>query len=118
MKKVLFVMVLLMAALIVNAQKDTCKTTTTTKSTTTVITEKAIRTDVKIADLQKSITDNVAKEYVGFTIKEATSVSLNSVITYEVVVIKGTASETLLYDADGKFVQKLTVYNSLNQLRK
>ena len=47
MKKLLFVMVLVMGALVVNAQK----------------------TPVKVADLQKSITDNIAKDYVGFTIK-------------------------------------------------
>jgi len=44
MKKLLFIMVLVMGALVVNAQ----------------------RTPVKIVDLQKSITDNIAKDYVGF----------------------------------------------------
>lgn len=108
-----------MAALIVNAQQDTCKTTTKTKTTTTTVTtDKAIRTAVKVSDLQKAITDNVARDYVGFTIKEATSVSLDSVITYEVVVVKGMASETLVYDKDGNFVQKLALNDSMNQLRK
>ncbi len=112
-------MVIFMAALVVNAQQDTCKTTTKAKSsTTTMAPEKAIRTVVKVSDLQKAITDNVAKDYVGFTIKEATSVSLESVVTYEVVIVKGTASETLVYDKDGNFVQKLALNDSMNPLSK
>ena len=43
MKKLLSVIVLVMSAVIANAQ----------------------RTPVKVADLQESITDNIAKDYVG-----------------------------------------------------
>jgi hypothetical protein len=113
MKKTFFVFVFVIAALVVNAQvKDTTstlkKSTTTTKSTVTTVTnEKAIRTAVKVTELQKAITDNVAKDYVGFTIKEAASVTANNVVTYEVVIVKGTATETLVYDKDGKFVKKM-----------
>jgi hypothetical protein len=85
MKKLLFVMVLVMSALVVNAQK----------------------TPVKVADLQKSITDNITKDYVGFTIKEATKVIENNVITFDVVVVKGTTQETLCYDSTGKFLKKM-----------
>jgi len=85
MKKLLFVMVLVMGALVVNAQK----------------------TPVKVADLQKSITDNIAKDYVGFTIKDATKVVENNVVTYDVVVVKGTTQETLCYDNTGKFLKKM-----------
>jgi hypothetical protein len=85
MKKLLFVMVLVMGALVVNAQ----------------------RTPVKVADLQKSITDNIAKDYVGFTIKDATKVVENNVTTFNVVVTKGTMQETLCYDSTGKFLKKL-----------
>jgi len=96
MKKVLFVLVFIMAALVVNAQ--TQATTTQVKDTVTV---------VKIADLPKTITDNVAKDYAGFTIKDATSTVTNNVLTYDVVIVNGTATETLVYDKDGKFVKKL-----------
>ena len=96
MKKVLFVLVLIMAALVVNAQ--TQATVTQVKPTITV---------VKIADLPKATTDNVAKDYVGFTIKDATCTNTNNVLTYNVVIVKGTATETLVYDKDGKFVKKL-----------
>ena len=97
MKKVLIVMVLMMSVLVVGAQ--------TTK--TTVTNAKSTKTTVKVAELQKNITDNIAKDYAGYTIKEATSITANSTVTYNVVVVKGTASETLVYDKDGMFVKKL-----------
>jgi hypothetical protein len=96
-KKILFVLVFIMAVLVVNAQ--------VTK--TTVTKEKSARTTVKVADLQKAITDNIAKDYVGYTIKEATCVTTNNTFTYEVVIVEGTNTETLVYDKEGKFVKKL-----------
>jgi len=69
----------------------------------------AQRTPVKVVELQKAITDNVAKDYVGFTIKEATKVVKNNIVTYEVGVAKGTTQETLLYDKVGKFLENLTL---------
>jgi hypothetical protein len=97
MKKVLFVLVLIMAVLVVNAQ--------VTKTTT--VNAKSTKTTVKVADLQKAITDNIAKDYVGFTIKEAASVTANNTVTYDVVIVKGTTTETLVYNKDGKFVKKV-----------
>jgi len=97
MKKVLFIVVLMMSVLALNAQA----------TKTTVTNAKSTKTTVKVADLQKSITDNIAKDYAGFTIKEATSVTANNVLTYHVVVVKGTDTETLVYDKDGMFVKKL-----------
>lgn len=85
MKKLLIVLVLVMGAFIVNAQK----------------------TPVKLADLPKAITDNVAKDYVGFTIKDANKEVANNVTTYNVIVSKGTMQETLCYDATGKFLKKM-----------
>jgi len=96
MKKVLIVFVLIMAVLAVNAQ-------TTVTTTTKVM---PVRTTVLAADLQKTITDNIAKDYVGYTIKEATKVVDNNIVTYEVVVVKETTTETLVYDTDGKFIKK------------
>lgn len=43
---------------------------------------------------------------------------VESVFTYEVVVVKGTTSETLVYDKDGNFVQKLALNDAMDQLRK
>ncbi len=64
-------------------------------------------TIIKTADLQKVITDNIAIDYAGFTIKEAVCVTTGDVIIYEVVVINGTTSWKLTYDKDGKFVKKV-----------
>jgi RecA/RadA recombinase len=107
MKKVLFVVVLLVAGLVVNAQQDTTKTTKKKSTTTTVSNQQAGRVAVMVADLQKPITDNIAKDYAGFTLKEATKVTLNKTVTYEVVVVKDTTTKTLVYDKDGKFVKLL-----------
>jgi hypothetical protein len=98
MKKVLFVLVLMMAVVAVNAQ--------TTK--TTVTNAKSTRTSIKVAELQKNITDNIANDYAGFTIKEASSVTSKASVTYDVVITKGAITETLVYDKDGIFVKKLS----------
>jgi predicted Holliday junction resolvase-like endonuclease len=99
MKKVLLVvMVLVMSVLVINAQA----------TKTTVTNAKSTKTTIQVADLQKPITDNIAKDWAGYTIKEATSVTKENAVTYHVVVVKGTATETLVYDKDGKFVKKLT----------
>jgi len=92
MKKVLIVLVLVMAVMGVNAQ-----TTTTIDSTRTII---------KVVDLQKAITDNIATDYVGYTIETATRVTLKGIVTYEVVVVKADVTETLVYDKDGVFIKK------------
>jgi hypothetical protein len=97
MKKVLLVLVLIMAVLVVNAQATTPPVTK----------EKPLRAVVKVADLQKAITDTIAKDYVGYTIKEAASVTANSILTYEVVIVKGTTTETLVFDKSGVFIKKL-----------
>jgi hypothetical protein len=67
----------------------------------------AQRTAVKPGDLQKAITDNITKDYAGFTIKDATKVVANNMTTFEVVIVKGTSQETLCYDNAGKFIKKI-----------
>lgn len=69
----------------------------------------AQRTPIKVSDLQKSITDNIAKDYAGFTIKNAIKIVNNNITTYEVVIAKGATSETLVYDNSGKFLNKETM---------
>ena len=63
---------------------------------------------VKASDLPKAITENIAKNYTGFTIKEANKVTENNVVSYNVLINKGTTSETLVYDKDGKYLRKMT----------
>jgi hypothetical protein len=97
MKKGTFVLGLLLAVLVVNGHT----------AYTANQQEKPVRTTVMVTDLPKAITDNIAKDYAGYTIKEATSVTVNKTLTYEVVVTKETTTETLVYDKDGKFLKKM-----------
>ena len=97
MKKVLIALVLILAVLVVNAQA----------TKTPVVKEKPIRAAVMVGDLQKTVTDNIAKDYVGFTIKEAFSLTEKDLVTYEVVIVKGTTAETLVYDKNGIFIKKI-----------
>lgn len=73
-----------------------------------VVNAQVTKVMVKASDLPKAITENIAKNYTGFTIKEAHKVTENNVVTYDVMVTKGTTSETLVYDKDGKFLRKTT----------
>ena len=67
---------------------------------------------VKASDLPKAITDNVAKSYAGFTIKEAHKVTENNVVSYNVMINKGATSETLVYDKDGKFLRQVSAHTA------
>ena len=96
-------MVLLMSALVINAQ-TTAKTTKSPSATTTA---KTAPVQVKVADLPKTITDNISKDYAGYTIKNATSVTANNATMYHVVVTKDNTSMTLVYDGNGKYLKKL-----------
>jgi hypothetical protein len=87
MKKILFFLVFVMMFFSVNAQ----------------------RTPIKVVDLQKSISDNISINYVGFVIKGASKVVDDKVTNYEVIITKGTTRETLLYDNDGKFLKKMAI---------
>ncbi len=95
MKKLLFITLLMLAVLVVNAQA-TQNTTTTAKS---------VKTTIKVVDLQKTITDKIVKEYAGFTIQKAQSVEKNNILTYHVAIVKDTIRETLVYDKDWKFIK-------------
>jgi hypothetical protein len=64
------------------------------------------RTVVKTADLQKVITDNITKDYAGYTIQTAYKVEKGTETTFEVNVAKGAEKLVLVYDKDGKFVSK------------
>jgi hypothetical protein len=80
MKKLLVMMVLVLGALAVNAQ----------------------RTPVKVSDLPKGVSDSISKEFSGYTIKESSKVVENNVTTYEVVISKGMNQKTLTFDNEGK----------------
>ncbi len=85
MKKLVLMMVMVMAVLAVNAQ----------------------RTSLKVTDLPKAITDYVTKDFAGYTISDAAKVMANNVTTYEVTVAKGTTKDILSFDNAGKFLKKV-----------
>jgi hypothetical protein len=60
--------------------------------------------EIKVSDLQKSITNLIAKEYLGYTIKNAYKVEQNKVITYDVNVTKGTKTIILSFDKNCSFI--------------
>ncbi|MCX6257677.1 MAG: hypothetical protein NTW49_07270 [Bacteroidia bacterium] len=64
------------------------------------------KTSVKTEDLQKAITDNIAKDFKDYKIQHAFKVDTKSVITYEIMVKKDAQLLILTYDANGKFIKK------------
>jgi sortase (surface protein transpeptidase) len=103
MKKLILLSVLCCAIIFANAQ--TAKTATNNKATTE---QKSNKTKVEIKDLLKPITDNITKDYADYKILEAYKIVEKEVVSYEVVIGKGTTKEKLFYDKDGKFVRKGT----------
>lgn len=73
----------------------------------------AQRTIVKTTDLQKTITDKISKDYPGYVITQSDKVIANNVTTFEVAIKKGNTSETLVFDREGKFMNKLVAKSGM-----
>ena len=67
------------------------------------------KVEIKSADLPKAITENVTKDYSGYTIQNAFKVTTNKETSYQVIVVKGTDKEKLAYSSTGAFVKKTPV---------
>jgi hypothetical protein len=63
------------------------------------------RTALKVADLPKAITDNIATAHKGCVAQEAFKVDTKGVMSYEVVVKEAKSEMILVYDKDGKFLK-------------
>jgi len=96
MKKLMFICAILLGAVVMNAQAQT----PTAKSSSAPV-------SIKISDLPKSISENIAKSYIGYTIKEAFSLINAGKTEYKVIISKGNMNDTLLYDANGNFIKKM-----------
>lgn len=118
MKKLVFIMVLAMAALMVNAQVNTPDTSDTRSKSPTMTNPRSGGTSLPAADLPKAITDNIARDYPGFTVKNAWSVSDKEGLKYKVDVTKGSENETLLYDKEGKFLKKVSKSDMHDEMKK
>ena len=63
------------------------------------------RTAIKLADLPKAITDNIATAHKGCVAQDAFKVDTKGVMSYEVAVKDAKSEMTLVYDKDGKFLK-------------
>jgi len=77
-----------------------------------------VKTAIKTADLQKSITDQIAKDYAGYAIKDAFKVDHNKVITYQVDVMKDNKTMCLAYNNNGKFLKVIEPKAKANNMHK
>jgi len=105
MKKILLLLLLSMSAFIANSQ-------------TLVIKDKWDRTPIQIAELKTSITEFIIKDYAGFTINQATRVVKNNVITYEIIIVQGKVTDTLIYDQNYSLVRAIVQNDSIKPVKK
>jgi hypothetical protein len=104
MKKIVLLLALGIAITFANAQTGKSTTAPTNKNATTTTTQN--KTSMKVADLQKAITDDILKSYPGYKTLEAFKLENKGVETFEVVIEKSTDKSKLFYDTDGKFLRK------------
>ncbi len=64
------------------------------------------KTELKPADLPKSVTDFIAKNVKTYTIDKAFKVDSKGVITYDVLLVYGADKIVFIFDKDGKFVKR------------
>jgi hypothetical protein len=106
MKKIIFILVLFVAAIKTNGQ------------TTVVIKDKFDRTPIEIADLQNHITTDITRDHPGFIINQATRVVKSNVITYEIIIVQGTTTDTLFYDQNFFLVRVIVHNDSIKPVEK
>jgi hypothetical protein len=106
MKKVIFVLFLLMTATLAKAQSNI------------VVADKSDRTTINVADLQNHISAHINRYYVGFIISEAARIVVKNVITYEVIITQGTTTDTLVYDENSNFIRNISQKDTLKTAQK
>ena len=95
MKKIVLIFILGLAITFANAQAVKVKKTKSLKIKT-----------VKIDKLQKDITDNILKDYFGYSTLKAYKLDNNGSISYKVLVKKDTSDINLFYSKNGFFLRK------------
>jgi hypothetical protein len=106
MKKIIFILVLFVAAIKANGQAAV------------LIKDKFDRTPIEIADIQNHITDHITRNYPGFIINQATRVVKSNVITYEIIIVQGTTTDTLFYDQNYVLVHTIVHADSIKPVQK
>jgi hypothetical protein len=64
------------------------------------------RTEVIIRNLPAPITEYVKTKMQAFAISKAFKVDSKGVITFEILVVKGSEKQVLIFDRNGKFLKK------------
>jgi len=106
MKKTLLLLLLLMTALAVNSQ------------TSLVIADKYDRTPIPVAELKSTITEFITRHHAGFIINQATKVVKNNIITYEIIIVQGTTTDTLIYDQNYNLTREIVHNDSIKTAKK
>jgi hypothetical protein len=106
MKKTLLLLLLLMTTLVVNSQTNIVKA------------DKYDRTPILIADLKAPITDFITRHYAGFIINQATRVVKNNIITYEIIIVQGTTTDTLIYDKNYNLALEIVHNDSIKSVQR
>jgi hypothetical protein len=105
MKRTLSLLLLLMTVLVVNSQSI-------------VVMDKSDRTPIQIAELKTPITELIIKDYAGFIINQATRIVTKNIITYEIIIVQGTTTDTLIFDQNYFFVRKIAHIDSIKPIQK
>ena len=88
-------MILLMAALVVNSQTNIIRA------------DQYDRTPINIDNIKTPVTEFINRHYTGFIIKQATRVFKNNVITFEIIIVQSTTTDTLIFDRGYNIVREI-----------
>jgi hypothetical protein len=105
MKRTLSLLLLLMSAMAVNSQNI-------------VVMDKYDRTPILIAELKAPIPDLITRHYAGFIINQATQVVKNNIITFEIIIVQGTITDTLIYDQNYNIAREIVQTDSIKPVGK
>jgi hypothetical protein len=106
MKRTLSLILLLMTVMVAHSQ------------TNFVVIDKSDRTPIQLAELKTPITELIIKDYAGFIINQATRIVTKNVITYEIIIVQGTTTDTLIFDQNYFFVRKIAHNDSIKPIKK
>jgi hypothetical protein len=83
-----------------------------------VVMDKSDRTPIPAAEIKAPITDFITRHYAGFNINQAVRVVRNNIITYEIIIVQGTTTDTLIYDQNYNIVHEIVQTDSIKPAEK
>jgi len=99
MKKLILVALMGLFVISVSAQS-------TQKSDPPKETKEVKKTEIKVADVDKKISDYVKINFAGFTIEKADKIEKKDVIKYRIAIKKESQRKILIFDKDFKFLME------------